>query len=366
MVIRLFKKYDASLTFVAVAIVFYGILTIYSAKKGGAEGSSFAQRQFVWAIIGFIAMIAAGAIDLRWLSSFNRHIYAVNMILLVTVLVLGHSAKGAQRWIGFGTVKIQPSEFAKLVLIITLSVYYTTRELEASDFRTLFGSFLHAAPVILLVFIQPDLGTTLVLLTIWFGISYIAGARVKHLALFAVAGVILFSIAWHANIIKDYQKNRLTSFLNAKADPLGSGYHIIQSRIAIGSGKIEGKGYLQGTQNQLRFIPEQHTDFIFTVVGEEFGFVGAGILLSLYAFLIYRILALLNAAEDNLGRLVSGGIFFLIMFQMTVNIGMTIGLLPVTGIPLPLFSYGGSNLLTTLTLIGILQAVHASRHRIDF
>jgi len=360
------RKLDFILILVTVAIICLGVAAIYSAKKGGDFGLEFARRQIVWAIVGLILMIAASTVDHHFYTRFYKHIYFGNILLLLAVQIIGHSAKGAQRWIGYGPVKVQPSEFAKLALILTLAVYLAAREKDIREFGVLVRSFLHAAPAVLLVFIQPDLGTTLVLAVIWFGMSFIVGAQARHLALFALVGISLFTVAWHTNILKPYQKARLVAFINPRADPLGSGYHILQSRIAIGSGQITGKGYLRGTQNQLRFIPEQHTDFIFTVVGEEMGFVGAAALLALYAILVYRALALLVTVEDALGRLISGGVSCLLAFQIVVNIGMTLGVLPVTGIPLPLFSYGGSSLLTTLTAIGILQSVHARRHRIDF
>ena len=350
----------------ALALVCCGIAAIYSAKKGGELGAEFARRQIIWALVGCAVMVAASTVDHRVYARFARYIYAVNVLLLIAVRIVGHQAMGAQRWIGFGFVRVQPSEFAKLALILTLATYLATREKEIGEFGTVFRSFLHAAPVLLLVFLQPDLGTTLVLTAIWIGMLFVAGARVRHMAAFAAAGIILFTVAWHSDILKPYQKARLSSFINPQADPLKSGYHILQSRIAVGSGEITGKGFLRGTQNRLRFIPEQHTDFIFTVVGEEFGFVGSMVVLLLYAALMSRALALLTTTEDSLGRLVSAGILCLLMFQMTVNIGMTLGVLPVTGVPLPLFSYGGSSLLTTLAAIGILQSVYLRRHRIEF
>lgn len=366
MTARHIRKLDFTLISVTIAIICYGVAAIYSAKKGGDTGTEYAVRQIIWAVVGFILMIAVSTVDHHSYARFSKHIYFGNMLLLLAIQIIGHSAKGAQRWIGFGPVRVQPSEFAKLAIILILAVYLATREKEINEPGTLLRSFLHAAPVFLLVFIQPDLGTTLVLTVIWFGMNFIAGARIRHLAAFAVAGIVLFTIAWHGGILKPYQKARLAAFVNPRADPLGSGYHIIQSRIAIGSGQLTGKGYMRGTQNQLRFIPEQHTDFIFTVVGEELGFVGTASLLVLYSILVSRALMLLFAAEDSLGRFISGGIACLLMFQITVNIGMTMGVLPVTGIPLPLFSYGGSSLLTTLTAIGILQSVYVRRHRIDF
>lgn len=349
-----------------VALVLFGVITIYSAKKGGDAGAAFAKRQIIWAAVGFACMILAATANHRTFARFTRQIYGLNIVLLLAVLVLGHSAKGAQRWIGYGPVHIQPSEFAKLALILTLAAYLSARDKDIGEFGAVFRSFLHAAPSLILVFVQPDLGTALVLTAIWFGMVFAAGARAKHLAAFAAAGLVLFAAAWHFNVIKPYQKARLSAFRNPSADPLGAGYHVIQSRIAIGSGQLSGKGFLRGTQNRLRFIPEQHTDFVFTVVGEELGFVGAVALLGLYALVIHRALALMATAEDSLGRLVTAGVLCLLAFQITVNVGMTLGVLPITGVTLPLFSYGGSSLVATLTAIGVLQSVHLRRYRIEF
>jgi rod shape determining protein RodA len=223
-----------------------------------------------------------------------------------------------------------------------------------------------AIPMVLILK-QPDLGTSLVLMSIWFGMLYIAGARVKHLALILAVGALMAFVAWHVpGVLKDYQKARLTSFINPEADPRGSGYHIKQSRIAIGSGQFTGKGLFKGTQSQLRFIPEQHTDFIFTIVGEEIGFLGSSILMLLYFGLMWRGASILSETEDYLGRLIAAGILSMFLFHILVNLGMTMGIMPVTGVPLPLFSYGGSNMLANLTAIGLLMGIYVKRHKIAF
>jgi rod shape determining protein RodA len=350
----------------ALAIVAFSLFAIFSASKGGPEGASRVTRQAIWAFLGTACMLLISSIDHKAYPRIADRIYIGNIVLLISVLALGRSAKGAQRWIGAGPIAIQPSELAKIALIICLAAFLVSRRDEIHELRTVIKSFLYMALPILLVFKQPDLGTALVLLAIWFGMLYFAGAKLQHLGAFALAGTILFTTMWHVGVLHDYQKKRLATFINPEADPKASGYHIRQSRIAIGSGKFLGKGYLKGTQNKLRFIPEQHTDFIFTVVGEELGFAGGALLLLLYLCLLQRGAAIMVSAEDPAGRLISGGILSMFLFQIFVNMGMTMGIMPVTGVPLPMFSYGGSSLLACLTSVGILAGIYTRRHKINF
>ncbi|MDO8682161.1 MAG: rod shape-determining protein RodA [Armatimonadota bacterium] len=363
---RNLKHYDLTLVACALAIVAYSLLMIYSASKGGDAGTMRVARQIVWAVMGITIMLLISTIDHNAYPRIAGRIYAVNLTLLLAVLLVGKSAKGAQRWLGFGPFSIQPSELAKIALIICLAAFLVSRRDQIRDFPTVVKSFLYMAVPTLLIFKQPDLGTALVLLAIWFGMLYFAGARLRHLAVFVLAGALLFTAMWSFGVLKDYQKKRLVTFINPDVDPKASGYHITQSRIAIGSGKLLGKGYMHGTQSQLRFIPEQHTDFIFTVVGEELGFMGGALLLMLYLGLLYRAAVIMMSAEDPVGRLISGGILSMFLFQTVVNLGMTMGIMPVTGVPLPMFSYGGSSLLACLSAIGILAGIYTRRHKISF
>jgi rod shape determining protein RodA len=363
---RNLKHFDFILVGCALTIVAFSLLAIFSVGKGHEVAARLVYRQVMWAGIGTIALLLISTIDHQAYQRVANRIYIINLILLVSVFVLGKSAKGAQRWVGYGPIVIQPSELAKIAVIISLAAFLVARRDQIREFPLVVKSFVYVALPVLLIFEQPDFGTSLVVIAIWFGMLYFAGARLRHLAVFLVAGALLFGVMWHTGHVKDFQKKRLETFINPEADPRGSAYHLTQSKIAIGSGRFLGKGYLRGTQKKLRFIPEQHTDFIFTVVGEELGFVGAGALLLLYLGLLLRGAAIMITAEDPMGRLISGGILSMFLFQIFVNAGMTMGIMPVAGVPLPLFSYGGSSLLTCLISIGVLAGIYTRRHKINF
>lgn len=363
---RTFKYIDWILLLLVAAITVYGVLVLVSAAGGGRIGISYAERQIASAIVGLVIMVAAASVDDHILPRVSGWIYWLTVLMLLAVDVVGQSSHGAQRWLSIGPIQLQPSEPAKIAIIITLSVFFLRHYDEIGDFRTVLKSLVHVGLPVLLIFKQPDLGTSLVIGVIWMGICVAAGVRWKHLLLLFLSALVLFTAAWHTGLIRDYQKQRLTSFVNPEADPRGSGYHIRQSKIAIGSGEVTGKGYRQGTQSQLNFIPEQHTDFIFTVVGEELGFAGSAAMVVCYWLLISRILVVMQATEERLGRMIAGGVAAMLVFHIFVNIGMTLGIMPVTGVPLPLVSYGRSNLLSTLAAIGLVLGVYARRHRITF
>lgn len=364
---RLLKNLDFALLFAAAGILLYGCLAIYSASKGGHAGARLIERQLAWSMIGFVAAVVVASIDVGVYEWLAGKFYAINMLLLIAVVVRGHSSKGSQRWIGFGPVQIQPSEIAKILLIIALAVFLVKRIEKIRSFETFAYSFLYLAAPMLLIFKQPDLGTSLVLIAIWLTMTFVMGTDIKNVLAFVggclVLGVVVFNVH---GVLKPYQKNRLVSFINPAADAKGSGYHVTQSRIAIGSGQMFGKGYLGGTQRELRFIPEQHTDFIFTVVGEEMGFAGSVVLLGLYLMLVWRGLNILSSTEDALGRAIAAGVVGMFLFHIVVNIGMTLGIMPVTGVPLPMFSYGGSSLVSNLMAIGLLEGIGMRRHKIAF
>jgi rod shape determining protein RodA len=364
---RHIKNFDLTLALAAIAIIAFGCATIYSASSGGGKGSGYVEKQLVFAAMGLVAAAILASIDH---AVYHRHagkLYFWTVIILLAVLKLGHASKGAQRWIAVGPFQLQPSEFAKIALIIALAVFFVKRRQEIKGMKTFALSFVYLAIPMLLIFKQPDLGTSLVLLAIWVTMAFVAGTNVRNILLFVGAAAALGFAAWNVpGLMKDYQKARVISFINPAADPLGSGYHVTQSRIAIGSGQIVGRGYLMGTQRKLRFIPEQHTDFIFTVVGEEMGFVGAAGLVTLYFILLWRALNIMAASEDATGRVIAAGIVGMFLFHIFVNIGMTLGIMPVTGVPLPLFSYGGSSLMSNLMAIGLLEGISMRRHRISF
>lgn len=365
---RLRRDLDLPLLALTYLLAALGVLVIYSATRG--EPTPFHLKQIVWIVLGTGGLTAAAVVDYHLCARFARHLYLLNLALLALVILprVGHATNGAARWIKIGGFPFQPSEFAKLFVILTLAVFLSRRKEAIREGKTLLLSFLYVVVPALLIFKQPDLGTALVVLAIWFGMVYIAGARLRHLAAFLLAGVLLFAGVWHSGkFIKDYQKNRLIAFLNPDADPRETGYHVVQARIAIGSGGMWGKGLLRSTQVRGGYIPERQTDFIFTDVGEEFGFVGAVTLTLLFAFLLLRgTLIIAAAAEDLLGKLIATGIVTMLAFHVIVNIGMNIGIMPVAGVPLPLISAGGSNMILTLTCIGLLQSIALHRHQLRF
>lgn len=361
------KNFDFSLLAITLAIIAFSCVTIYSASRGGSVGSSYIERQIIWAMLGIAAGAIVASISTSIYQRYAGKLYVLNLLLLMAVLVMGHQSKGATRWIGFGAAKIQPSEFAKIILIIALAVFLVERREHIRTLNVFIKSFIYLAVPMLLVFKQPDLGTSLVLISIWLTMTFVMGTDIKNILLFIGVGILLALAAWNIpGVMKDYQKMRVITFVNPQADMQGSGYHVTQSRIAIGSGKLSGKGFLKGTQRELHFIPEQHTDFIFTVVGEEMGFVGAAGLVALYFALIWRALVIMAVTEDITGRAIAAGVTGMFLFHIVVNIGMTIGIMPVTGVPLPMFSYGGSSLMANMMGVGLLEGVSMRRHKISF
>jgi len=348
---------DWALVAGVVALGLWGLAAGYSASRG--VSASLPARQAVFLALGTVAMISLAWLDYRWVAQAGKVLYLVALVLLGGLLAFGGASRGAARWLGAGPVAFQPSEFTKLVLVVVLAAFASRRMGRIRAVSTFAAMFLITALPAGLVFLQPDLGTALVLLAIWLGTAALAGARWRHLALALALGALIFAGMWRTGAIRPYQKNRLVTFLNPGADPLGSGYHILQSKIAIGSGMIFGRGFLAGPQSGLRFVPAQHTDFIFAAVGEELGLVGCAALIGLYAFVIWRMMRIARRAQEPLGALLAGAAAWLVLFQVFMNIGMTVTLLPVTGIPLPLVSYGGSSLLATMMLMGVVLSIGA-------
>ncbi len=323
-------------------------------------------RQLVWLGLGTVALVLMASINPEVWFRHARWLYWLNAGMLLFVDLFGAERKGAQRWIELpGGYQFQPSEMAKLLLILTLASLLVRL---GSQIRTPKGyllSLLHMALPAFLVFKQPDLGTSIVMGVLWLAMVFLAGARGKWLVLTLLVGAMGFGAMWHLNILRDYQKARLISFINPEADPQQSGYHILQARIAVGSGKLTGTGYLQGTQKNLRYIPEQHTDFIFVVVAEELGFVGATGLLALFGYFLYRVWRVMVETRHEYYRLLAGGILALFLFHLLTNVGMTIGLFPVVGIPLPFISLGGSMLLTAMASVGLLLGIRIHEKRFE-
>ena len=355
------RDFDAVLLGIVFLIVALGLVSIHSATqaKNLPFAESYILRQLNWLAIGLVLLFMAVKISYQKFVDFSYFLYGVNIILLVMVLVLGHARLGAQRWFTIGAFAFQPSEFMKLSFILALSNYVGQRKDAMQDLKSLVVPCALLGVPFVLVLLQPDLGTALLMLPVFFAILIAGGARIKYMAWMALVGLAGVPFFWH--FLRGYQKQRLLVFLNPNVDPLGAGYTIIQSKIAVGSGGLWGKGWLAGTQNQLNFLPERHTDFIFSVIGEEWGFIGAILLVFLYFIIVQKAFTIASLTSDRLGKLIVTGIGVLLGFQVIINIGMTIGLMPVVGIPLPLVSYGGSSLMATLVAIGLLLNVFMRR-----
>ncbi|MDI3480486.1 MAG: rod shape determining protein RodA [Tepidanaerobacteraceae bacterium] len=362
---KLLKYIDYPILILILLITTLSILIISSATHATSPGGSFhyAKMQFLWFCIGLLAMFFIMSIDYHTIAYWSNVIYAVNLCMLIAVMIIGRESMGAQRWIPIGSFGLQPSEFAKLAVVITLAKYLERKKV-LNDIKDVALAFLHVGLPLILIMKQPDLGTSLVLLAILFGMIFVAGISYKLFGAIIGSGILCLPLVWR--FLKPYQKKRIIVFLNPNLDPLGAGYHVIQSKIAIGSGRLLGKGLFHGTQNQLDFIPEQHTDFIFAVLGEELGFIGGMLLLILFFLLLYRTIQIALKARDLLGTYMVVGIATMWTFQILVNIGMTLGIMPVTGIPLPFMSYGGSSFLMNMISVGIVLNVGMRRQKILF
>jgi rod shape determining protein RodA len=362
---RLLKNFDW-ITFITVIVISaIGVLTIFSAtRRPGEEAqSALFVKQIVWMVIGLVGLVVFVRFDYIWLSRISVPLYCAGLVLLVVVIVMGKTGMGAQRWISIGPLTFQPSEFFKLLFIIMLSQYLSQlrglmnmTQLVRMFFMVVFIPFV-------LLFKQPDLGTAVVVFIIFLVMALSKGLRKKALVLIVLLGLVslpfLGNIMWAG--LKGYQKNRLVAFIDPGVDPGGIGYHINQSKVAIGSGEFLGKGYLNGTQGPFRFLPERHTDFIFAAFAEEWGFVGSVFLLGLYFLLLVRGLDTARKAKDEFGRFLALGITFMFAIYFFINVGMTLGMMPVVGIPLPFMSYGGTALLSNFISVGVLINVRTRR-----
>jgi len=345
--------------------------TAGSVGKAQGDPLLYVKRQSVWVLVGIALMIAICSADYNVLGHYYRLIYAGTLAGLVLVLVFGRSVSGTQGWFRVGSVGIQPAEFAKIGVIITLAKHLDKKD-GLDQLTDLISPFVHVGIPMLLILKQPDFGTAMVFIGILFGMLFMAGADHRHLLATAGAGMALFSAAVFLSvrgivpILAPHQISRILVFFDPYSDRTGAGWNVIQSMIAIGSGGLFGKGLLRGTQAQLNFLPAHHTDFIFSVVGEELGFMGSFILLVLYVLLLWRGLKIMVLAKDDYGANLAAGVVSMLLFHLVINIGMTLGVMPVTGIPLPFISYGGSSLLTNMAGIGLLFNVYMRRRKIMF
>lgn len=362
------RHLDPVLVLTAVALAGLGVAMIYSAtafrlSQQGIEETYYVTRQLVALGVGLGALVAGAVADYRWTRTYSPMMYGVALFLLVLVLTpFGDEVNGAQRWINVVGFNLQPSEVAKVAVILALSALLHEQKGAPGLLTVVTGVVLVAVPAVLVV-LEPDLGTAIVFAWLVFVLFLVGGVKARYLFGLAVAGVGAVVAALRMDVIQSYQLDRLTAFLDASASGAGQTirYQTEQSLIAIGSGQFGGKGYLGGTQNTLSYVPENHTDFIFTIVGEEFGFFGAVIVLALYAVLIWRGLRIAVMAKDLYGTLVASAVASLLLLQVFVNVGMTIGIMPVTGMPLPFLSYGGTSLIVWFGLIGLLLNIHMRR-----
>ncbi len=346
---------DVVMLMVTLVIFALGIVAIYSASSSmsTASGSSFVVRQLMWGGIGAFAYLFILKIGYRKFISMAVPLFAALLITLVLLLVVGHTSKGAQSWFNMGFIRFQPSEPGKVIFALILAKICT--KIPPSDVKGISAAMLLSGLVIVLILMQPDLGSTLVYSVMLLAVLITAGTPVRFLAGMAAAGLSLLPLGWM--VLKPYQRMRLLVFMDPSIDPQGAGYNVIQSRIAVGSGGLLGKGFMHGTQGKLHFLPEPHTDFIFSVFSEEFGFIGCTIVLILFAVLLWKILRTAQYTKDPEAKLMVAAIAAWLWFQVTESVAMSMGLAPVTGLPLPLFSYGGSSLLAVAAGLALVQSV---------
>jgi rod shape determining protein RodA len=362
------RHLDPILVLTALALTGIGLVAIYSAKLVAlsAQGEAltfYVSRQVLALVIGIVGMVVLAVVDYRWIRIYAPILYVISLVLLVlTITPLGTEINGSQRWIVIATFQLQPSELAKIAMLVGLAALLHESK---GDPHVGFVGLCLAATLIptSLVFLQPDLGTSIVFVWMTAVLFLIAGVKARYLVALLVSGVVAFVVALQNGIIQDYQITRLTAFLNAgdASAAQTAAFQTRQSLIAVGSGQFAGKGLFEGTQTSLSYVPENHTDFIFTVIAEEFGFLGASVVLGLFLVLVWRGLRIAILSKDLFGTLVASGIVAVLALQVFVNVGMTVGIMPVTGLPLPFISYGGTSLIVWFAMVGLLLNIHMRR-----
>lgn len=363
---RGWDRFDYVLLGAALALVAYGVILIYSGSiaEGNASFTSFSSpvaKQIVFAMLGVIGMLIVSRIDYHYFVHYAWILYGIGIIALIAVLAFGSTAGGSTRWFDLGFVQLQPSEFAKLATIFALARFFSEHGGDARDVRALAYSLAIVVPAALLVFIEPDLGTSIVFLAIWLGVVLVAGVNRRHILILVATFFAIMPFAW-TFALADYQVDRVAILIDPNEDPLGSGYNVNQSRIAVGSGGWTGKGLMNGEQTNLGYLKVPTKDFIFSVLGEELGFVGAMVLFGLFILLLFRGIRAAEFAGDPAGQLIAVGIVLLILTQVFINVAVNLSIFPVTGLPLPFVSQGGSSLVSLFGSLGILQSI-IMRHR---
>ena len=365
------RRFDWILFGAVVALVGYGLHLVGGITRDDVAGNPdyYVVRQALYAGAGGALMIAASLLDPDVYRRYWRQFYAVSIVLLLLVIPFGTEARGSQRWIGVGSFSFQPSELGKLLVVLAVAGFLAERARRVGEIRTVLGAIALAGVPALLVFAQPDIGTSLVYGAALGAMLFVAGVRWIHLgALVSIVALVAGLVVWllpsvGVDILEPYQRARLTAFVDRSSDPQGASYNVQQSILAVGAGGLRGRGVLNATQTNLDYLPEHATDFAFASLAEQRGFFGAAILLLLYLLVVWRGLRVVTYANDPFSAIAAGGIVFALMFQVYVNVGMTMGIAPVTGIPLPFVSVGGSSLVTNLLAVGVLQGIHARSRR---
>jgi rod shape determining protein RodA len=361
------RHIDFSLIFSMVCLAIFGAVMIFSAsssklEEAGADPATYVKRQIAYIVAGVAVLLFVILFDYRHIRGLAGLLFGGTLAALTLVLTpLGTVSNGAQRWIDLGFFQMQPSEIAKVVVIVTLAAYLSERRGEVRGLDVLVCATIVMAPAFL-IYLEPDLGTMMVFFALLAALLLVGGARIRHFLAMAGLGLLGILVVLQAGLLQQYQIDRITAFLDPNPDVRSEAYNLTQSKIAIGSGGLRGKGLGgESTQTTLDFVPEQHTDFIFTAVGEQLGFLGSATLLCLFALLIWRALRIASMARDLFGMMLASGIAALWAFQLFVNVGMTMGIMPITGIPLPFISFGGSSLLTNFIAVGLLLNIHMRR-----
>ncbi len=361
------RHFDGWLFGATLILCVIGIVMIYSATEcittEALDWRSPTITQLIYLVAGLVAMFVLTFIDYRIYSQYRWPIWAVTLFILAIVSVIGVVTHGAQRWVDLGVFRFQPSELSKLLLVLVSAKYMADHEEQMSQWKYLIGSFLFVAIPMGLVYLQPDLGTTIVLALSWGIMALAAGMRLRDVLIVAVLFILAAPILW--TTLKPYQQERIMTFIDPSRDPLGAGYNVDQARTAIGSGGLYGLGFCSGTQTQLRFLRIRQTDFIFSVIGEELGFVGSAFVIILMAFVLLRLVRAARLARTTYGKLISVGVAAIVFVQSYVNLGMNLGLMPVTGIPLPFVSSGGSSLISLLAAEGVVQSILVRHQRLE-
>lgn len=358
-----FRYFDLYIFGSSTLLLILGLLMIYSTTL--ASTTNLLTRQLLYAILGFIFLFALAFFDYRKFKRTTGFFYVLIILSLLAVWFLGREIRGSTRWIDLGIFRFQPAEFAKLVMVVIMAKFLDQVGEKIKDFRYVILSAIYVGIPALLVLIEPDLGSALVIFITWISMLLFSRMNKKHLA-FLLLGTVLVSASGWLFVLQDYQKNRVYTFIDPNKDPQGRGYNVLQSIIAVGSGSITGRGVGRGLQSQLKFLPERQTDFIFASTAEELGLLGSLFILTMFGILFFRLIRATKLARDNFGMYLTLGIFFMLLSQVIINIGMNVGILPVTGIPLPLLSYGGSSLLTTMMALGLAQSVIARQKAVKF